>query len=48
MFPSNNDFVNVDIKNAKIPFKDVFAKRVNGVNIISINENLVTGIFVIV
>ena len=47
MFPSNTDLINVDIKNTKIPSKDVFAKRVNRVNIISIDENLITIVFVI-
>ena len=47
MFSINNDFINVDIKNTKIPSKDLFAKRLNGVNIISIDENLITAVFAI-
>ncbi len=41
MFTSNDDVINVDIQDIKIPFKDIHAKRMDSVKIISIDKNLI-------
>jgi hypothetical protein len=40
MFTSNNDVINVDIQDTKFFFKDIHAKRMDSVKIISIDKNL--------
>ena len=47
IFTSNDDVINVDIQDTKIPFKDIHTKRMNLVKIIGINKNFVKTIFVI-
>jgi hypothetical protein len=47
MFTSNDDVINVDIQDTKIPFKDIHTKRMNLVKIIGINKNFRKTIFVI-
>ena len=41
MFTSNNDVINVDIQDTKFLFKDILAKRMDSVKIISIDKNLI-------
>ncbi len=41
MFTSNDDVINVDIQDIKIPFKDIHAKGMNSIKIISIDKNLI-------
>ena len=41
MFTSNDDVINVNVQDTKIPFKDINAKRMNCVKIISIEKNMI-------
>jgi hypothetical protein len=47
MFTRNDDVINVDIQNTKILIKDIHAKRMDGVKVISIDKNLIRTISVI-
>ena len=47
MFTSNDDVINVDIQDTKILFKDINAKRMDSVKIISIDKNLIRTVSVI-
>ena len=47
MFTSNDDVINVDIQDTKILFKDIYAKRMDSVKIISIDKNLIRTVSVI-
>ncbi len=47
MFTSNDDVINVDIQDTKILFKDIHAKRMDIVKIISIDKNLIRTVSVI-
>jgi hypothetical protein len=47
MFTSNDDVINVDIQDTKILFKDIHAKRMDSIKIISIDKNLIRTISVI-
>ena len=47
MFTSNDDVINVDIQDTKILFKDIHAKRMDSVKIISIDKNLIRTVSVI-
>jgi len=41
IFTSNDDVINVDTQGTKILFKDIHAKRMDSVKIISIDKNLI-------
>ena len=41
IFTSNDDVINVDIQDTKIHFKNINAKRMDSVKIISIDKNLI-------
>ncbi len=47
MFTSYDDVINVDIQDTKILFKDINAKRMDSVKIISIDKNLIRTVSVI-
>jgi hypothetical protein len=47
MFTSYDDVINVDIQDTKIHFKDINAKRMDSVKIISIDKNLIRTVSVI-
>ena len=47
MFTGNDDVVNVDIEDTKILFKDIHAKRMDRIKIISIDKNLIRTVSVI-
>jgi hypothetical protein len=47
MLTSNDDVINVDIQDTKILFKDINAKRMDSVKIISIDKNLIRTVSVI-
>ena len=47
MFTSNDDVINVDMQDTKILFKDINAKRMEIVKIISIDKNLIRTVSVI-
>jgi len=47
IFTSNDDVINVDIQDTKILFKNINAKRMDSVKIISIDKNLIRTVSVI-
>jgi len=47
MFTCNDYVINVDVQDTKIPFKDINAKRMDVVKIISIDKNLIRTVSVI-
>jgi len=47
MFTSNDDAIDFDILDTQIPSKNINAKRVDSVEIIRIDYNLIRTIFVI-
>jgi hypothetical protein len=47
MFASNGDFIEIDIQDTQIPFKDIDTKRMNFVKIIGVNKNFMKTILVI-
>ena len=47
MFTSNDDVINVEIQDTKFLFKDIHAKRMDLVKIISIDKNLIRTVSII-
>ena len=47
MFASNDDVINVEIQDTELLFKDIHAKRMDSIKIISIDKNLIRTVFVV-
>jgi len=47
MFTGNDDVINVDIQDTEILFKDIHAKRMDSIKIISIDKNFIRAVSVI-
>ena len=47
IFTSNDDVINVDFQDTKMLFKDIHAKRMDSIKIISIDKNLIRTVSVI-